>query len=142
MLIIKNKNKKLKILIFLISILITSCTVNDKEAFDDMLYEAKKLFSNITKEPLEINSDNNQLREIDEKRDVETREKDEKTSTEIGDEGEALKRSENESQKDLVDSTEVLVNKQGQLPQKVSESKLIRRKRKQDTQEIEKISLL
>ena len=91
MLMIKNKNIKWKILIFLISILTTSCTVNDKEAFDDMLYEAKKLFSNITKEPLEINSDNNQLREIDEKRDVETREKDEKTSTEIGDEGEALK---------------------------------------------------
>ena len=51
MLIIKNKNTKWKILIFLISILITSCTVNDKEAFDDMLYEAKKLFSNMTNEP-------------------------------------------------------------------------------------------
>ena len=44
MLIIKNKITKWKILIFLISILTTSCTVNDKEAFDDMLYEAKAFF--------------------------------------------------------------------------------------------------
>ena len=138
MLIIKNKSTKWKILIFLISILITSCTVNDKEAFDDMLYEAKKLFSNITKEPPEINSDNNELREIDAKRDAETRKKDKKTSTEIGyDEG-ALKESENVAQNDLVNSREVSVNKKGQQSQKVSESKLIRRKTGQDTQEVEK----
>ena len=41
-------------LIFLISILITSYTVNDKEAFDDMLYEAKKLFSNMTNDPQKL----------------------------------------------------------------------------------------
>ena len=72
MLIIKNKIIKWKILIFLISILTTSCTVNDKEAFDEMLYEAKKLFSNITKENQEINSENNELRETDVKRDLQT----------------------------------------------------------------------
>ena len=138
MLIIKNKNTKWKILIFLISILITSCTVNDKEAFDDMLYEAKKLFSNITKEPSEINSDNNEFRKIDAKSDVETREKDKKTSTEIGDDRGALKKSENVSEKDFINSREVSVNKKAQQSQKVSESKLIRRKTKQDTQEIEK----
>ena len=72
MLIIKNKIIKWKILIFLISILTTSCTVNDKEAFDEMLYEAKKLFSNITKENQEINSENSELRETDVKRDLQT----------------------------------------------------------------------
>tara|TARA_B100001248_G_scaffold262426_2_gene258344 strand:+ start:907 stop:2451 length:1545 start_codon:yes stop_codon:yes gene_type:complete len=138
MLIIKNKNTKWKILIFLISILITSCTVNDKEAFDDMLYEAKKLFSNITKEPPEINSDNNEFRKIDAKKDVETGEKDKKTSTETVDDKGALKKSEIVSQKDFVNSREVSVNKKVQQSQKVSESKLIRRKTKQDTQEIEK----
>ncbi len=138
MLIIKNKIIKWKILIFLISILTTSCTVNDKEAFDEMLYEAKKLFSNITKENQEINSENNELRETDAKRDLQTREKDKKTSNENGyDEG-VLKELENVAQNDLVNSREVSVNKKGQPSQKVSESKLIRRKTKQDTKEIEK----
>ena len=108
MLIIKNKNTKWKILIFLISILITSCTVNDKEAFDDMLYEAKKLFSNMTNEPPETSSNNNELRKIDAEKDVETREKDKKTSTEIGEDGEELKKSENVAQKDLVKSREAV----------------------------------
>ena len=138
MLIIKNKIIKWKILIFLISILTTSCTVNDKEAFDEMLYEAKKLFSNITKENQEINSQNNELRETDVKRDLQTREKDKKTSNENGYDKGVLKELENVAQNDLVNSREVFVNKKGQPSQKVSESKLIRRKTKQDTKEIEK----
>ena len=43
---------------------------------------------------------------------------------------EVLKKSENVAQKDLVKSREVSVNKKGQQSQKVSESKLIRRKNK------------
>ena len=46
MLIQKKIIKNTKILIFLISIVISSCAVNDKEPFD-IINEAKKLFNNL-----------------------------------------------------------------------------------------------
>ena len=46
MLIQKKIIKNTKMLIFLISIVISSCAVNDKEPFD-IINEAKKLFNNI-----------------------------------------------------------------------------------------------
>ena len=53
MLIQKKIIKNTKILIFLISIVISSCAVNEKEPFD-IINEAKKLFNNIAGESEDI----------------------------------------------------------------------------------------
>ena len=53
MLIQKKIIKNTKMLIFLISIFISSCAVNDKEPFD-IINEAKKLFNNIAGESKDI----------------------------------------------------------------------------------------
>ena len=53
MLIHKKITKIVKIFIFFISIVISSCAVNDKEPFD-IINEAKKLFNNIAGESEDI----------------------------------------------------------------------------------------
>ena len=58
-----NIIKNSKALFLLISIVITSCSVNDKEAFD-IIDEAKKFLSNITNEDQNINESKNEIEVI------------------------------------------------------------------------------
>ena len=70
MLILKKIHKRRKIFILLISIVITSCSVNDKKGFD-LIYEARKLIANIADE----DKINESIKQIEQKKIIQKEDK-------------------------------------------------------------------
>ena len=119
-----NIIKNSKALFLLISIVITSCSVNDKEAFD-IIDEAKKFLSNITNEDQNINESKNEIEVIN------TDKSEEVKKTENAEISELEAFEETEKKEDTKYQPSEKPKKQKKKYSKkgiVSESKLIKRK--------------
>ena len=127
MLIQKKIIKNTKMLIFLISIVISSCAVNDKEPFD-IINEAKKLFNNIAGDSEDIIFEEKE-NEIKEKKKSEVLLSDKTSQTNII-------KNNNKKETDKVNTTkkksEEIKNLEDKIKEEenISESKLIKKKLK------------
>ena len=120
MLILKKIHKRRKIFILLISIVITSCSVNDKKGFD-LIYEARKLIANIADE----DKINESIKQIEQKKIIQ---KEDKKS-----ENEKLDKSAKEVKKKISnfssEKSPQLKEEYSKKPE-ISESTLIKRNKK------------
>ena len=124
MLKLKNIKKTTKVLFLFISIVITSCSVNDKEPFD-IIHEAKKILSNITNDK-KSKDEHEEIKSIDAEKNLEEiSEREELIEGEV-----KVSKKTNNTKNQLADEKKnsKKVNTKNQI---VAESKLIKNKKEE-----------